>query len=89
MRQLFTDILIPYPELLSVSDVVEITGYCSTTVVNWCEKQYIHRFLIRRKYLIPKESLLNFMMGERFRKISVKSDKHREYIFRLAEQDQE
>lgn len=34
MRQLFIDILTLYPELLNVADVVEITGYCSTTVVN-------------------------------------------------------
>ena len=79
MRQLFIDILTPYPDLLNVSDIVEITGYCSTSVVNWCEKRYIHRFLIHRKYLIPKESLLDFMMSERFRKISVKSEKHRAY----------
>lgn len=84
MRQLFIDILTPYPELLNVADVVVITGYCSTTVVNWCDKQYIRRFLIRRKYIIPKQSLLDFMMGERFRKISVKSEKHRELINQIV-----
>ena len=59
-----------------------MSGKCpgSTTVVNWCEKRYIHRFFIRRKHLIPKESLLDFMLGQRFRKISVKSEKHLELI---------
>ena len=84
MRELFIDILTPYPDLLNVSDIVEITGYCSTSVVNWCEKRYIHRFLIRRKYLIPKESLLDFMISERFRKISVKSEKHRSLIEQIV-----
>ena len=84
MRQLFIDILAPYPELLNVVNVVEITDYSSTAVVNWCEKRYIHRFLIRRKYLIPKESLLDFMMGERFRKISMKSEMHRKLIEQIV-----
>lgn len=84
MRQLFIDILTPYPDLLNVSDIVEITGYCSTSVVNWCEKRYIHCFLIRRKYIIPKESLLDFMLGERFRTISLKSEKHRDYIDQIV-----
>lgn len=87
MRQLFSDILAPYPDLLNVSDIVEITGYCSTTVVNWCEKRYIHRFLIRRKYLIPKESLLDFMMGQRFCNIGMKSERHRAYISQLIVQN--
>lgn len=84
MRQLFIDILTSYPDLLSVSDIVEITGYCSSSVVNWCVKRYIHCFLIRRKYIIPKESLLDFMLGERFRSISVKSEKHRSLIEQIV-----
>lgn len=83
MRAYYEEITRDYRDVLSVGDVCEITGYNSTTVVNWCSKKYIHRYLIRKKYHIPKLSLLDYMMSIRFRGIRIKSKKHLAYIEEL------
>lgn len=80
VKAYYEQVLEPYPEVLSVKHVCEITGYGSTTVICWCVKKHIHRYLIRRKYHIPKESLLEYMLSQRFQRIRVKSEKHRQFI---------
>ena len=80
MRTFYSEMLHAYPDVLSVEQIEQFTGYSSTTVPNWCQKRQIHRFQIGRKYMIPKESLLDFMLSLRFRRIQVKSQKHLLYL---------
>lgn len=85
LRPLYTSILAAYPDLLSVQDVHAITGYSTKTVNKWCTEKLLFHFLIGRKNLIPKESLLTFMAGKRFGTICPKSTKHMEMLERLRE----
>lgn len=55
-----------YPDLLKSRDVAQITGYSDTAVVTWCSSGKLHGFLIRRTYLIPKASLIEFMLSNTF-----------------------
>ncbi len=55
-----------YPDLLKSRDVAKITGYSGTAVVRWCSSSKLHGFLIRRTYLIPKVSLIEFMASNMF-----------------------
>ena len=79
IRSFFERKLRSYPDVLTVSQVAEITGYCKNTVVNWCSKKQLKAFLIRQKYQVPKMYLLDFFVTTNFMMISVKSQKHIAY----------
>ena len=49
-----TDWLEPYPDVLSVDEVVQITGYGSSSVVKWCKKEDLQHYCIGRKFFVPK-----------------------------------
>ena len=78
-----TDWLEPYPDVLSVDEVVQITGYGSSSVVKWCKKEDLQHYCIGRKFFVPKIWLQEFMLSERFWGIHVKSHIHRQSLASL------
>ena len=78
-----TDWLEPYHDVLSVDEVVEITGYGSSSVVKWCKKENLQHYCIGRKFFVPKTWLQEFMLSERFWGIHVKSHIHRQSLASL------
>ena len=78
-----TDWLEPYHDVLSVDEVVEITGYGSSSVVKWCKKENLQHYCIGRKFFVPKIWLQEFMLSERFWGIHVKSHIHRQSLVSL------
>lgn len=78
-----TDWLEPYPDVLSVDEVVQITGYGSSSVVKWCKKEDLQHYCIGRKFFVPKTWLQEFMLSERFWGIHVKSHIHRQWLASL------
>ena len=78
-----TDWLEPYHDVLSVDEVVEITGYGSSSVVKWCKKEDLQHYCIGRKFFVPKTWLQEFMLSERFWGIHVKSHIHRQSLVSL------
>ena len=78
-----TDWLEPYPDVLSVDEVVQITGYGSSSVVKWCKKENLQHYCIGRKFFVPKIWLQEFMLSERFWGIHVKSHIHRQSLASL------
>lgn len=66
-----TQLLKKYPDLIKVADVSKITGYSQKTVFTWCSAGKLHHFKIRRSILIPKISLIDFMLSEDFKGIKV------------------
>ena len=79
MRKYYEERLIDYPDVMSIEQVAEFTGYCKTSVRAWCSKQEAKCFLIRQRFQIPKESLLDFLVSKYFIGIAVKSSKHRKF----------
>lgn len=77
------DWLEPYPDVLSVDEVVQITGYGSSSVVKWCKKEDLQHYCIGRKFFVPKTWLQEFMLSERFWGIHVKSHIHRQSLVSL------
>ena len=78
-----TDWLEPYHDVLSVDEVVEITGYGSSSVVKWCKKENLQHYCIGCKFFVPKIWLQEFMLSERFWGIHVKSHIHRQSLASL------
>ena len=79
MRQFYEVALKHYPDVLTIKQISEFTGYGESSVVRWCSKQQLKSFYIKRRLFIPKEYLINFLVSWHFIGISVKSKKHSEY----------
>jgi len=65
-----------YPDLLSATDIAEMTGYSSAAVSRWCRNKSLRHFVIHKKYLIPKPYLLEYVTGIQFYMMWYKSKKY-------------
>ena len=77
MKQFYEKELASWPDVMTIKQVSAFTGYGKTSVERWCNKQYLKSFYIKRRYFIPKEYLIGFLVSWHFIGISVKSDNHR------------
>lgn len=77
MRQYYEETLEHYPDVLSITQISEFTGYGQTSVVDWCSKRQLKSFLIKGRYRVPKEYLMEFLLSRHFIGISVKSQTHK------------
>lgn len=79
MREYYRAELELYPDdVLTTRQISEFTGYSHSSVVRWCNKQYLQNFYIRHRFYVPKEYLLDFFTCRHFINISVKSELHKE-----------
>jgi hypothetical protein len=72
--------LVEVPDLMKPGDVSKTTGYALNTVVDWCSSGRLHSYLIRRAFLIPKLSLIDFMVSDIFKGIKVKTDDYETFM---------
>lgn len=79
MRQYYENRLRKYPDVMTVEQVAQFTGYCKNSVGRWCSKQQVKCFFIRQRFYIPKEYLLDFLVSRYFIGIAVKSAKHQKF----------
>lgn len=79
MREFYKVELEIYPDdVLTTNQISEFTGYSHSSVVRWCNKQYLQNFYIKHRFYVPKEYLLDFFTSRHFINISVKSELHKE-----------
>ena len=69
-----------YPDVLTVSQIAQITGYRVHTVSRWCTEKRVKSFVIRNRYMVPKAWLLDFLISEEYNNITRKSKKHYDMI---------
>ena len=67
------------PETLLTPPGIFSSGYCQTTVSEWIKAEKITGVWYYTKYLVPKDSLINYMATEACR-IHQKSKKHIELL---------
>lgn len=79
MRQFYERLLTNQPDVLTVDQVAQFTGYCKNSVTRWCSEQELRSFFIRRRYHIPKGYLLDFLVSKYFIGITVKSEQHQKF----------
>ena len=77
MRKFYEAKLGKYPDVLSSKQISSFTGYDTTSVNNWCEKSKLKHFSIKRKNLVPKPYLIDFLVSKDYIGIGVKSKKHK------------
>jgi len=77
LRRFYDKRLKGLPDILTVSDISEITGFVEQSVQRWIGKGYLKAFAKGRGrgYRIPKESLIVFLVSPAYNSIQNKSDK--------------
>ena len=69
-------ILQDYPDVLTSDQVAQVTGYHHETIVRWCGKKKLEFFCIKRSYLIPKVSLMEYLTENRCYAINDTAKEH-------------
>lgn len=76
LREFYENQLKDYDEVLSVSQVSEITGYRTTTITSWIRTGRMEALLLLDRYIVPKTLLLDWITSERYNNIERKSKVH-------------
>lgn len=69
MRSFYCQHITPYPELLSVKDLQQITGFSSSAIVRWISTGILKSLQLGKQYAIPKTYLLDFLVSPYYRRI--------------------
>lgn len=80
LEQIYQRVTAPYPDVLTIGEVSEITGYCTKSLLSWCNEGKLFHLTVKSRFLVPKLSLIEYMLGSEFRKKSHKSDRYREML---------
>lgn len=73
MRSYYEMLLRKYKDVVTVREVVALTGYARTTVNNWCNQGTLKSFRKGQRFYIPKVFLVDFFCSLSFRSITRKS----------------
>lgn len=65
-----------YGDLMTVVEVVEAIGYCDTSLHRWCNEKKLKAFKISGRLLVPKISLVDFLLSQYSFDITRKTWKH-------------
>lgn len=74
-----------YDNLLTTSDVTELTGYSAQSIQRWCNQKILVGFKIRGTLTIPRLAVVEFMSGDRATAIVRKSSKHLDLLRTYAQ----
>ena len=77
LRNFYKKHLITYPDVLTVKEAMEITGYSDTAIENWVNKDLLCAYK-GTKFKIPKVYLIDFLCGVYYRQIRRKTLIHKE-----------
>ena len=75
-RKYMEDEFCQYGDLLTIVEVAEAIGYCDTSLHRWCNAKKLKSFNISGKFLIPKISLVDFLVSQYSFDITRKTWKH-------------
>ena len=74
----------PYANLITSKDIREITGYGKETIRNWINSEKILGIVVRGKFCIAKDDLLDFLISPYYFNITRKSKTHVEDLKRIG-----
>ncbi len=72
-----------YPDVLSVNQLFSLTGYSTTTILEWINRGSIKYLNMGNRYIVPKEWLLEFLSGPDFMKARIPSKYGKEQIEKI------
>lgn len=80
MHDYYTYLLKKYPDVLDTLVISKITGYGTTAINNWCNRNKLQHFLCKGHNLIPKVYLIDYFCSISFRTIVQKSEWHKKVL---------
>lgn len=80
MRTFYDKHLSPYPDLLSVKDIQQITGFSSSAIVRWISTGILKAFQPGKQYIVPKDFMLDFLISPYYRSIRRKAPAQKELM---------
>lgn len=79
----YRTLLKSFPDVLSVVQTAEATGYSQRSVIKWCHDGYLSHFLISGVIKIPKISFLEFMCSDHFGGVRCMTESRRTKLLSL------
>lgn len=76
MTEYYISRLAAYPDVLTVQQIVDFTGYCKTAINHWCLWGWLKHFRRGRANMVPKIFFVEFLNAEHFRAINQKTAQH-------------
>lgn len=76
IRQYFEEQLAGAPDVLTVAQIAQATGYSTKAVSRWCSEGRLRSIIKQPKFMVPKVWLLDFLTSNDYNNICRKSGKH-------------
>lgn len=77
MKNYYSDQLLREQDVLKINDIIRLTGFSKSSVINWISQGKLKSFRIGKFYKIPKHYLVDFLLSPAYRTIKNKSDKQK------------
>lgn len=82
MKKHFTCMLKEYKDLMTIDEIVKITGFAKKTINKWCAEETLEHIKVGRYNLVPKTFLVEFLCSKELLSITKKPPW---YVFALRE----
>ena len=79
-KEMLEDLLSAVPDMLTVDEVAELTGYHRRTVLRYVQRKYTYAVNIMGKYYISKQSIINYLATDKAFRNTQKSEWHKNMI---------
>lgn len=80
MRGFYEKQIENYPDMLETTDIISITGFSKSAITNWVRTNRITAVHYKKKFLFPKEVLLDFLISPYYLSIIRKTDAQRQTL---------
>lgn len=80
MRGFYEEHIKNYPDMLETSDIICITGFSKSAITNWVRAERIKAVHYKKKFLFPKDELLDFLTNSYYLSIIRKTDAQRQTL---------
>lgn len=84
VRKYYSEKLKKYPDIVFSEDVHLITGYAKESVRKWIKSEKLLGIVSKRKFIIAKEDLLDFLTSQYYLGIIRKSKEHISNFIKLG-----
>ena len=85
IHQYFEEQLADAPDVLTVAQIAQVTGYSIKAVSRWCSEGRLRSIIKQPKFMVPKVWLLDFLASNDYNNICRKSGKHYAMIQTVSE----
>ncbi len=86
MRKFYEDELCNYPDIIDVSSVISLTGFSKSAITNWVRRKKLKEIRAKKKFYIPKEYLIEFLISPNYRQIRRKTEKQLQMMKKFEKQ---